>query len=119
MKKNWIRFVVLILCFLPPNVFSMKCLSDRPATGSARPYWLTASRQQEMEKRGETVLNANDELIQRTLQANGGNYFRQGSSKMLIFREKVYDDFSIDVLNGEYIIIKTIDGTFRLKTVNP
>lgn len=76
------------------------------------------AQQEALEQRGEKVINANDALIQRTVRAYGGNYTRKGESKVLIINEKVYKDFSIQVVNSQYIIIRTNDGTFTMDVVN-
>ena len=76
-----------------------------------------AARQEALEGRGLKIIDENDRLIQRTVEAYGGSYFRDGKSKVLIFNQKTYQDFSIEVVASEYIYLETPDGTFRLKVV--
>jgi len=81
----------------------------------SKPY--RVAQKKALEKRAEQVLDANDVLIQRTIQAYGGNYFRQEKNKVLIFNQKIYKDFSIRVINGQRLIVKTADGTFVMNVV--
>ena len=88
--------------------------SENTTSDYRKPDHLPA-QEEALNQRKKFVMDANDELIQKTLKAHGGNYFRQGRSKVIIFKEKVYKDFSVRVVNGEYIIIETKDGTFKLE----
>ncbi|MDP2643452.1 MAG: ABC-type transport auxiliary lipoprotein family protein [Desulfobacterales bacterium] len=71
-----------------------------------------------MKQRGEKIIQINDDVIYRTLKANGGDYIRKGKLKALVFNGKMYDDFSIEVVRGAVLIITTPDGTFSLDIVD-
>jgi len=80
---------------------------------------LSVSQKRALEQRADQVIEVNDALIQKTIQANGGNYFHQGKSKILIFNHKVYRDFTIRIISGNRLIIETEDGTFQMDVRNP
>ncbi|MFH1258258.1 MAG: hypothetical protein ABII74_00330, partial [Elusimicrobiota bacterium] len=64
------------------------------------PGILSVSQERALEQRADQIIEINDALIQKTIQANGGNYFHQGKSKILIFNHKIYKDFTIRVIKG-------------------
>jgi len=120
MKKN----SFLLLCVSIQFLLQLQAAAD---AGSTIPQRLPAvfseilpvSQQRALEQRADQVIDINDALIQRTIQANGGNYFHQGKTKILIFNHKIYKDFTIRVIKGNRLIIKTEDGTFQMDVLNP
>jgi hypothetical protein len=80
---------------------------------------LPVSQQRALEQRADQVIDLNDALIQRTIQANGGNYFHQGKTKILIFNHKIYKNFTIRVIKSNRLIIETEDGPFQMDILNP
>lgn len=116
MKKPEVILLIIGLFLLPGNAFGEFPEIQGMHAGSRDHFQL--AQQEALEQRGQKILDANDLLIQRTVQAYGGNYFHKDKAKILIFREKVYKDFSIRVVNGEYVILETRDGTYRLKVVS-
>jgi hypothetical protein len=73
------------------------------------------SRQKALEQRGEKVTLDKDDLIRHTVRAHGGDYVRNGESAAITLNGKTYQDFTVEVVEGEYLRIKTPDGTFILK----
>ncbi|MFC1815790.1 hypothetical protein ACFL0M_07565 [Thermodesulfobacteriota bacterium] len=118
MKK---KIDVLILGFF------LLCLSAAPAADVSGflnvsdqnnfPILSRAAQKEVLQKRAEEVIDANDALIQKTIQAHGGNYFREGQNKILIFNQNIYKDFSIRVIKGQRLIVETADGTFVMNVV--
>ena len=118
MKKNKILLLLACLRCLMGTGYTVQAVSAEPIEHRNFQFARQIAQQEALEQRGEKVIHANDALIQRTVRAYGGNYDRKGESKVLIINEKVYKDFSIQVVNSQYIIIKTDDGTFTMDVVN-
>ena len=114
MEKKKILLLLACLLSLMGTAYTVQAVS----AGTFIQFSRQIAQQEALEQRGEKVINANDALIQRTVRAYGGNYARKGESKVLIINEKVYKDFSIQVVNSQYIIIRTDDGTFTMDVVN-
>ncbi|MDF1590471.1 MAG: hypothetical protein P1P89_03060 [Desulfobacterales bacterium] len=117
-SKRLMRCVIILL------LLQLQAAADglsfiRQPWPPACPEILPVSQERALEERADQVIEINDALIQRTVQANGGNYFRQGQSKVLIFNHKIYKDFSIRVIGGNRLSIETEDGTFQMDVLNP
>ena len=115
---------LLLLCVLILFLLQLQAAADdlssiRQPLPPSFPEILPASQERALEQRADQVIEINDALIQRTIQANGGNYFHQGQSKILIFNHKIYKDFSLRVIGGNRLIIETEDGTFQMDVLNP
>lgn len=80
---------------------------------------LPVSQERALEQRADQVIELNDALIQKTIQANGGNYFHRGKSKIVIFNHKIYKDFTIRLIGGNRLVIETQDGTYQMDVINP
>ena len=104
-------FFVLFCFFLQLQVRA----EDIPAFTGILPV----SQERALEQRADQVIEINDALIQKTIQANGGNYFHQGKSKIVIFNNKIYKDFTIRVISGNRLVIETQDGTYQMDVLNP
>ena len=118
-KSNQLLLCVLILFLLQLQAAGGDLSSHRQPLPPSFPEILPVSQERALEQRDEQVIEINDALIQRTIQANGGNYFHQGQSKILIFNHKIYKDFSIRVIGGDRLSIETEDGTFQMGVLNP
>jgi len=105
---------ILLLLQLPAAADDLTFNLQYPVSGA-----VPVSQQRALEQRADQIIETNDALIQRTIQANGGNYFHQGESKILIFNHKIYKDFTIRVVNGNRLIIETEDGAFQMDVLNP
>lgn len=120
MKKNrLLLFCALILLLLPAQAAAGFCLSARQDPPFSFSEVVSVSRERALEQRAGKVVEINDALIQRTIQANGVNYFHQGKSNILIFNHKIYQDFTIRVMGGSRLIIETEDGAIQMDVVNP
>jgi hypothetical protein len=115
MTKTGNVILIVSFCLLPFSGFLGWSLGCDCHAGDQDPP--EAARQQALDQRGRKVLDENDRLIQRTVEAYGGSYSRDGKTKKLVFNQKTYRDFSIEVVASEYIYLETPDGTFRLKVV--
>ena len=118
MKKKKILLLIACLFCLMGTAYTVQAVSAETFEHRNVQFFRQIAQQEALEQRGEKVINANDVLIQRTVRAYGGNYTRKGESKVLIINKKVYKDFSIQVVNSQYIIIRTDDGTFTMDVVN-
>ena len=110
---------VLILFLLHLRAVADDLSSIQKHLPPSFPEILAISQERALEQRADQVIEINDALIQKTIQANGGNYFHQGKSKILIFNHKIYKDFTIRVIKGNRLIIETEDGTFQMDVLNP
>lgn len=120
MKKSKLPlFCVFILILLQFHAAADDLSSIQQLLPPSFPGILSVSQQRALDQRADQVIEINDALIQRTIQANGGNYFHQGKSKILIFNHKIYKDFTIRVIKGNRLIIETEDGTFQMDVLNP
>lgn len=75
---------------------------------------LLPARQRALDQRGKVVLDANDALIRKTVEAYGGNYIRRNNMKRLILNGKVYKTVTIRVVDSRQVIIETEDGVYAL-----
>jgi len=73
-----------------------------------------AGQQRALEKRGVKVTRDKDDLVRRTLRDYGGDYVREGETAAVTLNGKTYQDFTIEIVDGRYLLIKTPDGTFYL-----
>ena len=109
--------LILLLPLLESGAHDVSALQRHPP--SSFPGLLPVAQKRALEQRADQVIEANDALIQKTIQANGGNYFHQGKSKILIFNHKIYKDFTIRVVSGNRLIIETEDGAFQMDVRHP
>lgn len=117
-KSELLLFGVLILFLLPLRAVAEDFSSIQQHFPHPFPRIKDVSQEKAMQQRADKIIKINDALIQKTIQANGGNYFHQGQSKILIFNQKIYRDFSIRVINGNRLIIDTEDGTFQMDVLD-
>ena len=73
--------------------------------------------QRALEQRGVKVTRDKDDLVRRTVRAYGGDYVRKGETATFTLNGKTYQDFTIEIVEGKYLLIKTHDGTFYLGVV--
>ena len=74
--------------------------------------------QRALEQRGIKVTRDKDDLVRRTVRAYGGDYVRKGETATFTLNGKTYQDFTIEIVEGKYLLIKTPDGTFYLGVVD-
>jgi len=70
-----------------------------------------------LQERGETVTQVKDDLIRRTVRAYGGDYVRNDQITTIMLNGKTYKDFTVEVIEGKYLRIKTPGDTLYLDVV--
>ncbi len=75
-------------------------------------------QQRALQQRGVKVTRDKDDLVRRTVRAYGGDYVRKGETAAVTLNGKTYQDFTIEIVEGKYLLIKTPDGTFYLGVVD-
>ncbi len=75
-------------------------------------------QQRAMEQRGVKVTRGKDDLVRRTLRAYGGDYVRKGETAAITLNGKTYHNFTIEIVEGKYLRIKTSDDTLYLEVVD-
>ena len=75
------------------------------------------ARQRALEKRGEKIIGIRDALIKNTLQAYGGDYFRDGKLMSIILNGRIYRDFTLKIVRGQFLEISTPNGVIYLEVV--
>jgi len=75
-------------------------------------------RQKALKQRGIKVTRDKDDLVRRTIRAHGGNYVRNGDMVTLMLNGKIYSDFSMQIVEGKYLIIITPGDSFTLEVVD-
>ena len=76
-----------------------------------------ATREKALKQRGVKVTRDKDDLVRRTLRTYGGDYVREGETAAITLSGKTYQNFTIEIVEGRYLLIKTPDGTFYLGIV--
>ena len=75
------------------------------------------ARQRALEKRGEKIVSIKDALVRNTLRAYGGGYFRDGKLMSIILNGRIYRDFTLKIIRGQFLEINTPDGVIYLEVV--
>ncbi len=76
------------------------------------------TRQKALKQRGVKVTRDKDDLVRRTVRAYGGDYVRNGETAAITLNGKTYQDFTIEIVEGKYLRIKTSDDTLYLEVVD-
>jgi len=113
MKRKQILAAACV-CLVPAVVAAGLSDSNPTAAGDAADTGRLPARQRALDQRGGVVIDANDALVRKTVQAYGGNYIRQGDATLLILNGKVYKTLVIRVVDSRQVIIETEDGVFTL-----
>lgn len=118
------RFIIVFFCLLisfsiliGASVYAQPVGKETPVCPG--PVFLADGPKRALEKRADQVVEMNDALVQRTIQAYGGNYIHEGGSKSLTLNDKTYKDFTIRVINNSQLLIETEDGVFQMDVINP
>ena len=77
-----------------------------------------ATREKALKQRGVKVTRDKDDLVRRTVRAYGGDYVRNGETAAITLNGKTYQDFTIEIVEGKYLRIKTSDDTLYLEVVD-
>ena len=76
------------------------------------------TRQKALKQRGVKVTRDKDDLVRRTVRAHGGDYVRNGDVVTLMLNGMTFKDFSMEVVDGKYLIIITPGDSFTLEVVD-
>jgi len=118
MKLSGRIIICLIFLMLPVNGHS---LETKPYGGSALKTKLMISQtgqEKALKERGITVTGVKDDLIRRTVRAYGGDYTRNEDTATLTLQGKTYKNFTAQIVDGKYLLIKTLDNTIYLELVD-
>ena len=111
----------IIVCFLLVMPVAAQALEIEPYKQlefNANFQICQTGPQRALEQRGVKVTRDKDDLVRRTLRAYGGDYVRKGETAAITLNGKTYQDFTIEIVDGKYLLIKTPDGTFYLGVVD-
>lgn len=113
---------VILFCsflILMPIIAQADNIDIYARPGSKTPLTICQSgRDRALQERAEKVTEVKDDLVRRTLRAYGGDYFRVGQMTNVTMNGKTYKDCDIQIVRGEYLIIKTFDDIFFLEVVD-
>ena len=112
------KIIVCFLLVLPTAAQSFDFDHSNKPENNIKFELCQNSRQRAMEQRGVKVTRDKDDLVRRTLRAYGGDYVREGETAAITLNGKTYQDFTIEIVEGKYLLIKTPDGTFYLGVVD-
>jgi len=76
------------------------------------------TRQKALKQRGIKVTRDKDDLVRRTVQAHGGDYVRNGDMVTLTLNGMTFRNFTMEVVDGKYLIIITPGDSFTLEVVD-
>ncbi|NQT69574.1 MAG: hypothetical protein HQ552_08335 [Desulfobacteraceae bacterium] len=113
--------VKIIVCFLLVLPVAAQALDFDYSNGYANNInfeLCQATREKALKQRGVKVTRDKDDLVRRTVRAYGGDYVRKGETAAITLNGKTYQDFTIEIVEGKYLLIKTPDGTFYLGVVD-
>lgn len=75
-------------------------------------------RQKALKQRGIKVTRDKDDLVRRTVRAHGGDYVRHGDMVTLTLNGTTFRDFTMEVVDGKYLIIITPGDSFTLEVID-
>ena len=108
-----IFLVVMLPVMVPASDFEYFKAPDGETTFAI----CQTTRQKALKQRGVKVTRDKDDLIRRTVRAHGGDYVRNGDLAVLTLNGKTYSDFSLEIVDGKYLIIITPGDSFTLKLI--
>ena len=112
------KIIVCFLLVLPTAAQSLDFDHSDGSENNTSFQICQTGRQKALEQRGVKVTRDKDDLVRRTLRAYGGDYVRKGETAAITLNGKTYQDFTIEIVDGKYLLIKTPDGTFYLGVVD-
>lgn len=117
MKKCF--FVLFFLLFHLPCVSALFPDLDDPASVQAGDPLLICqnARQRALQQRGERIMAIRESIVKNTLRSYGGDYFKDGQNVAIMMNGKIYRDFTMEIIRGQYLLIRTPDGVFYFETV--
>ena len=110
--------VLLIILLLPGLVLAFNIKYHDTPAGQKSFEICQMGRQEALKQRGIKVTRDKDDLVRRTVRAHGGDYVRNGDVVVLTLNGKTYRDFSVEIVEGKYLIIITPGDSFTLEVVD-
>ncbi len=108
------KVIVCFLLVLPAAAQSLDFDHSNGLENNTNFQICQAGQQRALQQRGVKVTRDKDDLVRHTVQAYGGDYERKGENAAITLNGKTYQDFTIEIVDGKYLLIKTPDGTFYL-----
>lgn len=115
MKLSSKILTALLILLLPAVVAALDIEYYDTPNGNKTFEICQTGRQKAMQQRGIKVTRDKDDLIRRTVRAHGGDYVRSGNLVVLTLYNKTYRDFSMEIVEGKYLIIITPGDSFTLE----
>ena len=110
--------VAILILLLPDFVQAFNIKYHGTPAGQKSFEICQTGRQRALKQRGIKVTRDKDDLVRRTVRAHGGDYVRNGDMAVLTLYGKTYSDFSMEVVEGKYLIIITPGDSFTLELVD-
>lgn len=113
-----ILFTLLAAWVLSSSVFAH---AADAVPGNEPPEYLrihSSPKDRALKKRGEKVTEVKEDLVRRTVQAHGGVYRRVGQDVFLELNGKIYTDFTLRIVDGQYLVIESPEKIFKLKIIS-
>jgi hypothetical protein len=114
------KIVLLILSFavfFPVSAVAHDDTEIYRIYAAGNPLVFSSPQDRAKKERGKKVTEVKEELVRRTVEAHGGSYRRVGQDVFLELTGKIYTDFTLHVVDGEYLVIESTEKTFKLKIV--
>ncbi|MEE8430592.1 MAG: hypothetical protein V3S16_05030 [Candidatus Desulfatibia sp.] len=112
------KIIVCFLLVLPTAVQSFDFDHSNGSENNINFELSQTGQQRALEQRGVKVTRDKDDLVRRTVRAYGGDYVRNGETAAITLNGKTYQDFTIEIVEGKYLRIKTSDDTLYLEVVD-
>jgi hypothetical protein len=112
------KIIVCFLLVMPAAAQSFDFDNSKGSENNTNFQICQAGQQRALQQRGVKVTRDKDDLVRHTVQAYGGDYMREGETAAVTLNGKTYQDFTIEIVDGKYLLIKTPDGTFYLGIVD-
>ena len=117
MKKFGILLVFFLFLFPWASVLPEQNDGSTSSELNGRLFISQNARQRALEKRGEKIVSIKDALVRSTLRAYGGDYFRDGAVMSIILNGRIYRDFTLKIIRGQFLEINTPDGVIYLEVI--
>ena len=112
------KIIVCFLLVMPAAAQSFDFDNSKGSENNTNFQICQAGQQRALQQRGVKVTRDKDDLVRRTLRTYGGDYVREGETAAITLSGKTYQNFTIEIVEGRYLLIKTPDGTFYLGIVD-
>lgn len=112
------KIIVCFLLVLPAAAQSFDFDHSNRSENNIKFELSQTGQQRALKQRGVKVTRDKDDLVSRTVRAYGGDYVRSGETAAITLNGKTYQDFTIEIVEGKYLRIKTSDDTLYLEVVD-